>query len=163
MNCKYCGAEVQQTSPGQRGHRQREYCNDKHRQAFFRQQHQNDQAAALLAEVQQLRLQVAEIQQLRQRVQELQRENAEFEQENIKVKHLLQVDQWFHSDRSARNFPAFLRKQGSTPFIKRFLQENLLAPLGTRARYEDYLRKGRYSEEEKAEFEHLWKLMLQQS
>ena len=46
MNCKFCGQPVEE-KPG--GHRQREYCNDAHRQAYWRQQHQADQDAALLA------------------------------------------------------------------------------------------------------------------
>jgi hypothetical protein len=53
MNCKYCGADLPAALTG--GHRQREFCDDKHRQAYWRQQHYSDQAAALVAELEALR------------------------------------------------------------------------------------------------------------
>jgi hypothetical protein len=55
MSCKFCGAPVEQ-GPG--GHRQREYCSDAHRQAYWRAQQKQDQDATLLAELEQLRAQV---------------------------------------------------------------------------------------------------------
>lgn len=55
MDRKYCGLELAAGS-----NPRREFCNDAHKQAYWRRQQKQDQDAALVAELEQLRAKVAD-------------------------------------------------------------------------------------------------------
>jgi hypothetical protein len=146
MNCKYCGADLPVRERGHGGHRVREYCNDAHRQAYWRQQHQADQNIALLTELEQLRTQVTDQ-----------------AQEIAELKHQLDIERRYLEDTTPRSFKAWLRKQPSSPWRIAFLSDQLVPTRGSRAMYEAHVRRLHYTEEEQQDFVRLWKLMVLQS
>jgi hypothetical protein len=138
MNCKYCGHELPAGSNPRRG-----FCSDAHKQAHYRQQHQHDQTAALLVDLEHLRAlvraQAQEIAQLRSR---------------------LDVERRYLEDTTPHYFRAWLCKQPSSPWRDRFLSDQVISPRSSRAYYEAQVRRLQLSEEEHEDFVRLWKLML---
>lgn len=137
MECLYCGQEIQ----GKR--KSRKFCNDAHKQAYWRRQHQQDQQTALLTELEQLRVQVHD------QTQEIARLTA-----------LLNVEKRYHQDTQARGLKAWLRKQPPSPLGTRLLADDLLPVRGSRGLYEAYLRNQHCTADEMQEFAHLWKALL---
>src|SRR6266496_5461124 len=124
MNCKYCGADLPTKERSHGGHRQREYCNDAHRQANFRQQHQQDQNTALRVELEQLRAQVTDQ-----------------AQEIALLRSQLDTERRYLEDTTPRYFKSWLKKQPSSPWRDRFLSDQLVPMRGSRAQYEAYMRR----------------------
>ncbi len=143
MNCKFCGLPVEEKSGG---HRQREYCNDAHRQANFRQQHQADQDAALLAELEALRAKVADQ-----------------AQEIADLRSRLDVERRYLSDTTPRYFKSWLKKQSASPLVSKMFADPSFPPRGSRGYYEAHMRSLHCTDEEREDFVRLWKLMLLQS
>jgi hypothetical protein len=145
MNCLYCGEIVQ----GKR--KSRKFCNEAHKQAYWRRQHQTEQPEALLAELEALR---ATIRDQAQTIETL-------EQEGMRLRNRLDLERRFHSDHSTYSFAAWLKKQRPSPLREKLLAASLLPARASRAKYEAYLRYALHcSSEEMDEFTHLWKLML---
>ena len=149
MNCKYCGLSVEE-KPG--GHRQREYCNDAHRQAYWRAQQKQDQGAALLAELEQLRAQVAD------QAQEIE----ELVSQITTLRECLDVERRYLSDITPRHFKGWLKKQPTSPLVTHMFADSLFPPRGPRSLYEAHIR-AHYGPVERDDFVRLWKLMLLQS
>lgn len=146
MNCKYCGNEL----PAGINSR-REFCNDAHKQAYYRQKHQQDQAAALLAELEQLRTQV------RDQKQELDEQASEIS----RLRERLDLERRYLEDSKQRGFKSFLRKRSSSPLIERLLTDVLFKDRDTLTHYQYYLRHHFHcTEEEMQEFASLWKVLL---
>lgn len=143
MNCKFCGRELPPEKPAR--HRERQYCNDAHKQAHYRKLRQ-DQGLA----------QVHELEAARQRIAELESQIAHLE-------YLLDVEKRFQQDTQARGFKFWLKNQAPSPLRMRLLADSLLPARGSRGYYEAHLRQMKYSTEEIEEFRQLWKLMLLQS
>src|SRR5450759_4655838 len=103
MTCKFCGLPVEE-KPG--GHRQREYCNDAHRQAYWRQQHQQDQTAALLVDLERLRALVRnQARMIEEQAQEIE------EQANLitKLRDRLDYERRYLADITQRTFKAWTK------------------------------------------------------
>jgi len=146
MNCKYCDNEL----PAGVNLR-REFCNDAHKQAYYRQKHQQDQTAAFLAELEQLRTQV------RDQTQELEEQASEIS----RLRERLDIERHYLEDSKKRGFKSFLKKMPVSPLLERLLADPLFRELDTRKHYEYYLRVHfRCTEVEMQEFTQLWKLML---
>jgi len=141
MNCKYCQRVLPPSQPG--GHRKREYCNDACKQAYYRSLRQQEPMKATDEELEQAKARIAEL-----------------EQQVTHLKYLLDVEKWYHQDTQARGFKSWLRKQAPSSLSQKLLADALLPPRGSRAFYEAYLRKSKYSQEDIHEFKHLWLLML---
>lgn len=145
MNCLYCGEIVQ----GKR--KSRKFCNEAHKQAYWRKQHQAEQSEALLAELETLR---ATVRDQAQTIEAL-------EQEGMRLRNRLDLERRFHGDHSTYSFPAWLKKQSLSPLREKLLAAPLLPVRTSRAKYEAYLRYAlQFSPEEMDEFTPLWKLML---
>src|SRR2546421_4878919 len=121
MNCKYCGAVLPVGSSPRR-----EFCNDAHKQAYWRRQHEVDQSAALLAEVEQLRATV------REQVQVIGEQAAEL----ARLRELLDVERRYLADTASRGFKAWLKKQPASPLRDKLFADGLVLPRGSRAYYE---------------------------
>jgi hypothetical protein len=147
MNCKYCGLELPAGS-----NPRREFCNDAHKQAYWRQQQKQDQDAALLAELESLRAKVAdqanEIEELTSQITDL--------------RERLDIERRYLSDIKPHTFKAWLKKQPTSPLISRMFADPLFPARGPRSFYAEYVRL-HYSAEELEDFTRLWKLMLLQS
>jgi DNA repair exonuclease SbcCD ATPase subunit len=139
MNCLYCGQEVQ-------GRKSRKFCNDAHKQAYWRKQHQPEttDVGTTLSK---------EREEARQRITEL-------EQENTRLLNKLDVERRYHQDTTARGLKAWLKKQAPSPLGQKLLADTDLPIRGSRGLYEAHLRRLKYSQEEVSEFTHLWKAML---
>jgi hypothetical protein len=145
-NCKYCGQELPVGTHGKR-----EFCDDAHKQKYYRQQHQQDQTEALLAEVAQLRTQVKDqafaIEELGKEV--------------TRLRSLLDIERAYLADTKRRGFKAWIKKQPSSAFIQKLLADSLLPVQDTRSHYEYRLRYLLHcTDDELLEFTQLWKLML---
>ena len=113
MQCKYCGQKLPAGIHGKR-----EYCNDAHKQAYYRQQVQREQRekAALIDEIERLKEHVEE-------------QNQEIQQHLwviTDLKRQLDLERRSLLDTQARGFISFLKKQPMTPFIKKILFGNLI-------------------------------------
>jgi hypothetical protein len=146
MNCKFCGAELQEVERGNGGHRPREYCNDTHRKAYWRQQHQQDQTAALLVDLEQLRALV------RAQAQEI-----------ADLRRRLDIERRYLEDTTPHYFRAWLRKQPSSPWRDAFLSDQVISSRGSRSYYEAQVKRLHCTDEEREDFVRLWKLMLLQA
>jgi hypothetical protein len=145
MNCLYCGEIVQ----GKR--KSRKFCNEAHKQAYWRRQQQAEQSEVPLAELEALR---ATIRDQAQTIEAL-------EQEGMRLRNRLDLERRFHGDHSMYSFPAWLKKQGPSPLREQLLAAPFLPVRASRAKYEAYLRYALHcSPEEMDEFTHLWKLLL---
>jgi hypothetical protein len=143
MDCKCgCGQQIEE-KPG--GHRQRLFVDDAHKMRWHRQQQQNDQQEALLAELAELRTKVAD------------------QAHTIaSQKHALEVDVWYHLDTVARSLKPWLKNQRKTPLIEKLLADQFLPAKPTsRAMFESYLRSKGYTADDLAEFAHLWKALIE--
>jgi hypothetical protein len=136
--CKYCGNELAANS-----NPRREFCDDAHKMKYYRQQHQQDQSEALLAELEQLREQVSDQ-----------------AQEIARLEHLLDVEKRYYQDTQAHTFKAWLRKQPPSPVAEKLTADTLVPVRGSRALYEAHVRRLHCTEEEHQDFIRLWKLML---
>lgn len=188
MDCKCgCGQPVEE-KPG--GHRQRLFVDDAHKMRWHRQQQQNDQQEALLAELAELRTKVAlmpgnsvqrnsytemlsELIDLREKVHDQEKtivelgiEKAEMASELSRLYHRLDVERRFLDDKEKLPFKSWLKKQDS-PLKEKLCSDEYYAqllPKGTRRHYEYRMRVHWHcTEEELQEFARLWKLLLLQS
>jgi len=143
MQCKYCGVELPSGTHGKR-----EYCNDAHRQAFFKK----EQKAKASYELKQLQAKIVAQEAL------IEEQTATI----ARLRDLLDVERRYLADiNNRRGFKSFLKKQPRTPFIEKILAEQLVLPYDTRRHYEYNLRVLLHAtDEEKEEFTRLWKLML---
>lgn len=176
MDCKCgCGQQVEE-KPG--GHRQRLFVDDAHKMRWHRQQQQDDQQEALLAELAELRTKVADQAHTiallpvnsvqRQSYTEMLGELVELRekvhdqaQTIARQKHALDVDVWYHLDTIARSLKPWLKRQQKTPLIEKLLADQLLPAKPTsRAMFESHLRSKGYTADEQAEFVHLWKALI---
>ena len=145
MNCLYCGEIVQ----GKR--KSRKFCNEAHKQAYWRKHHQADQSEALSATLEALR---ATVRDQAQTIEAL-------EQEGMRLRNRLDLERRFHGDHSTYSLPVWLKKQRPSPLREKLLAAPFLPARTSRAKYEAYLRYSlQCSSEEMDEFTHLWKLML---
>ena len=145
MKCKYCDHELPAGS-----NPRREFCNDAHKQAYYRQKHQADQSAALLTELSELRAKVAD---QAQTIEEL-------EQQVTHLHSLLDIEKLLLADKK-RSFKAWLKKQPSSPFIQKLLADPNLPTMDTYNHYQYRLRVSlRGTPEEQDELTRLWKLMV---
>jgi hypothetical protein len=145
VNCKYCGTELPAESNPRRA-----FYNDAHKQAYWRQQHQQDQGEALLAEVEQLRAKVSDqAQEIEEQAHEISRWRAR-----------LDIEKRYLEDTKPRTFRSWLRKQPASPLREKLLTDELTPARGTRSHYEAHVRLLHCSEEEHQDFVRLWKLML---
>jgi|GEM_PF-5726652 hypothetical protein len=145
MDCKYCGTELPTESNPRRA-----FCNDAHKQAYWRQQHQADQPAAQLAEVEALRATV------REQAQEIQAQAEEI----TRLRTLLDIERRYLSDTKPRTSRAWLRKQPASSLKEKLLTDELIPARGTRSHYEAHVRRLQATEDEHQDFIRLWKLML---
>lgn len=146
MNCLYCGQEVM-------GRKSRKFCNDAHKQAYWRQQHQVDQSEAMLSELEDLRKKV------RNQAQTIE----EREQEVTRLLGKLDVERRFLGDHQKRGFKFWLKKQRAAHIGEvgqRILSNDLIPVQGSRWLYESHLKKNGYTSDEIEQFRDLWKLML---
>ncbi|SRR6266487_2692615 len=147
MNCKYCG----QALPDERtGRRVREYCNNAHKQAHYRKLHQQDQNAALLTELAELR---AKVEDQAQTIEGL-------EQEVSRLRERLDIERRFLEDKKPRYFKSWLRKQPTSPLTEKLLADQFVPDRGPRSLYQGHVR--RLLPDEMEEFKDLWKLLLLQ-
>jgi len=148
MNCKYCDHELPIGS-----NPRREFCNDAHKQKYYRQQHQADQNAALLAELEQMRIQI------RDQAQEIE------EQASLisKLRERLDYERRYLEDTARYPFKTWLKKQWPvSPLAEKLLADphiQLIHGARTRAYYEAQARRI-CTEDELREFQQLWKRML---
>lgn len=180
MNCKYCLKDLPEERPG--GHRQREYCNDAHRQAYWRQQHQTDQLTALLTELEALRTTVSDqaqrIEKLKRRIADLEHQLSEkvttvddqaqrvdeLTAENTLLKSRLDIERRYLADTGPHFFKTWLKKQRvQTTMGNKLIKDATVRTVGSRGYYEAHVRRLCTDEEEQADFTRLWKLMLLQS
>jgi hypothetical protein len=102
MNCKYCGLELPAGS-----NPRREFCNDAHKQAYWRAQQKQDQAQ--------------EIDELASQITTL-RDRLDYERRYLE-------------DTTPQRFKAWLRKQPSSPWRVTFLNDQTIKPLASRSYY----------------------------
>ena len=150
MNCKYCGQELPAGTHGKR-----EYCNDAHRQAFFRRQHQQDQAQGrtfteMLSELTELRAKA------RDQAQTIEEQAGQIS----RLLERLDIEKRYLADTKQHGFKTFLKSQPETPLTAKLLADQFFMPRDTRAHYEYRLHRLHCTEEELQEFTRLWKLML---
>ncbi|GHO88134.1 hypothetical protein [Dictyobacter formicarum] len=145
MNCLYCGAIIE----GKR--KSRKFCNDAHKQAYWRKQHQGEQSQELLSE----------LEELREKVHDQAQTIEALEQETMRLHNRLDLERRFHGDHSTYSFLAWLKKQSPSALRDKLLASSFLPARASRAKYEAHLRYTlQCSPEEMDEFAHLWKLML---
>jgi hypothetical protein len=149
MNCKFCGAPL----PAE-AHGKREYCNNAHKQAHYRQQLQQEQREK--AEL------VAEIDRLKEKVADQEEEIAQHREVIRDLKYQLNLEWRYLMDMQARGFIAFLKKQPPTPFIEKILANRFFVfhSQASRATYEGMLYRMNCTREEHEEFKTLWKLLM---
>jgi hypothetical protein len=73
------------------------------------------------------------------------------------------VERRFLEDVTPQPFRTFLKKQPSSPWRIRYLNDQLVPPRGSRAAYQMHARRLQCTDEEMEDFTRLWKLMLMQS
>ncbi len=145
MNCKYCG----QALPDERtGRRVREYCNNAHKQAHYRKLHQQDQNAALLTELAELRVKVED---QAQTIEGL-------EQEVSRLRERLDIERRYLEDKEPRYFKSWLKKQPAGTLRDALLTDQLIPARGPRSLYQGHVQ--RLLPDEMEEFARLWKLLL---
>jgi hypothetical protein len=155
VNCKYCDHELPAGSNPRRA-----FCNDAHKQAYWRQQHQQDQTAALLVDLEHLRALVRDqARTIEEQAQEIE------EQANliIKMRDRLDYERRYLADITPRRFKGWLKKQPSSPWRDRFLSDQSIELRGPRSYYEAQVKRLHCSEEEHEDFVRLWKLMLSEA
>lgn len=166
MNCRFCDDPLPVGS-----NPRRLFCNDAHKMKWHRQQQQDDQHAALLAELEVLRAKVADqahtIELQQQEIERLahhyklarqfQDDGSELEQENTRLKKQLDVERRYLEDIKPYTFKSWLRKQTS-PLRDILVTDQGVPPKTSRAGYEAHVR--RLAPGQMEEFTRLWKLML---
>lgn len=176
MDCKCgCGQQVEE-KPG--GHRQRLFVDDAHKMRWHRQQQQNDQQEALLAELAELRTKVADqahtIELQQQEIERLahhyklarqfQDDLEPHDQEVTRLKRQLDFERRYIEDTKAYTFKSWLRKQpSSSPWRDRLLSDQLIKPRSSRSYYQAQMKRLGCTDEEMEDFTRQWKLMLMQS
>jgi hypothetical protein len=151
MNCLYCGTELPEQQAG--GHRRRTYCNRACKQADYRKRQ---------SQAQQPTDNQARMRALEQQLADGQERIAELELQVMRLHNRLDLERRYY-EQKAYSFKAWLKKQPQTEFSKRILADQLFMPRDTRAHYEYYMRRVKYSPEDIQEFADLWRLMLLQS
>jgi ADP-ribose pyrophosphatase YjhB (NUDIX family) len=138
-------------------HGKREYCNDAHKQAYYRQQVQREQRekAALVDEIERLKAHIEE-------------QNQEIQQHLwviTDLKRQLDLERRYLLDTQARGFISFLKKQPMTPLIQKILAGRYLPQTGTHWMDERYLRQQHIlvTDEDLLQFKDLWKVMILES
>jgi hypothetical protein len=142
--CLACGSTIIQISG--RGHRKRQYCDDRCRQRAHRTRQAQEEGGQREASDQDAQARIAEL-----------------EAENARLRQRLDVEARFHLDTEARHFKPWQRKQRIyTPgsFAQRFVDNKALPPQASRAHFEQLQRNLHYSDEEIETFRDLWKAML---
>jgi len=149
--CRQCGKPL---PPQAKGRRRREFCNNAHKQAHYRDIHKPPDDATALAR---------ELQVARNRIAELEQRNGGLEQEISHLRYLLDIERRYYEDTQARPFKSWLHQQPPSALIERlFARPGLLPPRGSRGLYEAHLRRLGGSAEEQAELAQLWRRMLVQ-
>src|SRR5450755_4622696 len=155
MNCKFCGAELPEVERGNGGHRPREYCNDTHRKAYWRQQHQQDQTVALLVDLEHLR---ALVRNQARTIEEHAQEIDELTSQITTLRDRLDYERRYLEDTTPQRFKTWLRKQPSSPWRVTFLSDQTIKPIASRSYYTAQMRRLHCTDEELADFIRLWKL-----
>lgn len=133
----------------------RKFCGDACRQAYFRHQHQQDQAQG-----QTFTEMLSELTDLRAKVYNQAQTIEELEQEVTRLKSRLDVERRYLEDTAPRTFLAWLKKQPSSPVAQKLLADQLVPARGSRALYEAHVKRLHCTEDERQDFTRLWKLML---
>lgn len=146
--CKYCGATIEG------GRADKQFCDDAHKQRYWRRKQKEEQDAALDAELKTLRTKVADLEQ----------RNEELTRDISRLHDRLNIEKRYLQEKSTRKygFRAFIKKQPATPLIEKLLADPFTMPRDTRAHYEYRLPLLHCTEEERQEFTDLWKLMMLQ-
>lgn len=168
MNCLYCGKELPDQQAGE--HHRRVYCDNKGKckQADYRK-HQSQakaQAKNNSHALQVAQLRIAELERAATenqfRLAESQEQITELEQQVMRLHNRLDLERRYY-DNKQYSFKAWLKKHlPQTEFTRHVLADQLFMPRDTRAHYEYYMRRVKYSQEDMQEFTELWKLMLLQ-
>jgi hypothetical protein len=139
MQCKYCHRELPAGKHGKR-----EYCNDAHKQAYYRQGQQE------------------EIERLKAHVKDQQLETGQHFAVIEHLKEQINLEYRYLKDDRERGLISFLKRQQRTPLIERILHDTRLFTRGTHWEYETYFRIHgiTVTKEELTQFKDLWKLML---
>jgi hypothetical protein len=147
-----CGQEVQ----GER--KSRKFVNDAHKQAYWRRQHQQDQAqGSTFTEM------LSELIELREKCHDQAQTITALEQENTRILSKLDIERRFREDHEMRGFKAWLKRQPmarTSEIERRMLSDDFIPSMGSRAVYEAHLRKNGYTPDEIERFRDVWKLML---
>lgn len=163
MQCKFCGQSLPEVKTGRRP---REYCNDAHRQAYYRRTHPGVRSAPDRALVKALDEATTTIKALEHQLATVradllisQEENKELEKHMSVLHNRLDLERRFLENKQ-HSFKAWLKQRPATAFSQRFFDDTRMLPRDTRAHYEYRLKLWKYSEEDMQEFTDLWKLML---
>jgi hypothetical protein len=163
MNCKYCDQPLPEEKTGRRP---REYCNNAHRQAHYRQNHQPALVMVPTATLNKAQARIAELEQqavtlasIRVELAISQEQIKELDQQVLRLHNLLDLERRYYESK-AYSFKAWLKKQPQSEFTQRILADQLFMPRDTRAHYEYYMHRMKYSQEEIQQFADLWRLML---
>ena len=156
--CLECGSTIIQISG--RGHRKRQYCDDRCRQRAHRTRQAKEEREQCETNDQ------AQAARMKKLEEEARQQAAQVEQllaENARLRQRLDVEASYRLDTRQHNFKPWLRKQRLyTPgsFAQRFVDNKALPPQASRAHFEQLLRGLHYSDEDIETFRDLWKAML---
>lgn len=150
MRCKYCDAELPAGTHGKRA-----FCNNAHKQAYWRKVQQEDQIAA----------ETNELVELRRKVRNQAQTIEEQDQEITLLKRKLSIEQYYLADRrnnKKHTFLAWLKKQPASPLTDKILAAGPQLSQNDSCKYYEYRLRVllHCSEAEMEEFVELWKLML---
>jgi hypothetical protein len=107
---------------------------------------------------------MTEGEELRTKVSDQAQQIEEQEAEIARLHQALDIEKRYLEDTTPRTFKAWLRKtQPSSPWRDRFISDQLVPSRGSRSLYEAHVRRLQLSEDERADFIRLWKLLLLQS
>jgi len=144
-------------------HGKREYCNDAHKQAYYRQQVQRDQQEEIDRLKAQVTDQARQIAQFKVQAEDQQQEIEEFRSTIAYLKEQVNMEYRYLKDDRERGLISYLkRRELRTPLIERMLSDKQLPARGSHQMYETYLRYYHVAltEEEMIQFKDLWKLMM---
>jgi predicted nuclease with TOPRIM domain len=160
MQCKYCQRELPASKHGKR-----EYCNNAHKQAHYRQGQQEEierLKVQVAAQDEQIKNQAQQIEQLKAHVKEQQLEIGQHFTVIEHLKEQINLEYRYLKDDRERGLISFLKRQPRTPLSERILSDTRLFTRGTHWEYETYFRIHgiAVTEAELTQFKDLWKLML---
>lgn len=163
MRCKFCEQPLPDVKTGRRP---REYCNDAHRQAYYRRTHPPSRPVSDATLVKALAEATATIKDLEQQLATVRadllislEQKRELEKHILTLHNRLDLERRFYEN-TAYSFKAWLKQRPATEFRQRFLSDLRMMPRDTSAHYEYKLKRWKYSEEGMREFTDLWKLIL---